>query len=96
MEEVEVKEMDKPINYRINMCFEWNDFDSCVEFEITVDGEVGDKADLVHELIINWNSIIMMEDGTVVNLGQFKQALVEKIGVATPTKTNNKILKMLH
>jgi hypothetical protein len=38
----------------------------------------------------------MMEDGTVVNLDQFKQAFVEKIGVATPTKTNNKILKMLH
>jgi hypothetical protein len=56
----------------------FGDLDSCIEFEITVDGEVEDKAHIVQELIYAWDGIVEMEDGSIVNLKEFKQAFVFK------------------
>jgi len=98
MEEVELNEIVDPVDYRINLCFEWNNFDSCIEFQITVDGEIedGDEAGLIHELIMNWDSMIKMDDETIINISQFKQAYVEKIGASTKKNKSDKVIRLVH
>ena len=50
-------------------------------FEIVTDGAITNKVDMVKDLIDAWGGIVEMEDdGTVVNLSQFKTAYV------TPSK----------
>jgi hypothetical protein len=73
-----IEEMNAPTEYKIQLCFVFGDLDSCIEFEITVDGEVEDKAHIVQELIYAWDGIVEMEDGSIVNLKEFKQAFVFK------------------
>ena len=56
-------------------------WDSCLTFEIVTDGEIENKVEMVKDLIASWGGIVEMEDdGTVVNLKQFKTAYV------TPSK----------
>jgi|APSaa5957512622_1039677.scaffolds.fasta_scaffold46859_2 hypothetical protein len=76
MEEISREEMKNPIDYKIHLCFVFGDLDSCIEFQITADGEVENKPFLIQELINAWDGIVEIEDGCVVNLIQFKQAFV--------------------
>jgi len=96
MMEVNPGEMKDPILYTISLCFEWNDFDSCIEFQITVDGEVEDEADLIHELIHGWDSIIQLDDGTIINLSQFKQAYVKNEKGDVKTSKDPIFMRIVH
>lgn len=74
-------EMAEPIGYNVSLCFEWMDWDSCLTFEIVTDGQINSKVEMVKDLIDSWGGIVEMEDdGTVVNLTQFKTAYI------TPSK----------
>tara|TARA_B110000495_G_C22916964_1_gene535662 strand:- start:539 stop:838 length:300 start_codon:yes stop_codon:yes gene_type:complete len=75
--DVPVEEMEEPRAYNISLCFDWHDFDSCMTFEIVVDGSIGNKVEMVKDLIDAWGGIVEMEDdGTIVNLREFKKAYV--------------------
>ena len=77
MKNVPIEDMEEPRGYNISLCFEWMNWDSCLTFEIVTDGEVRDKVSMVKDLIDSWGGIVEMEDdGTVVNLMQFKTAYV--------------------
>ena len=47
MRDVPVEEMEEPRAYNISLCFDWHDFDSCMTFEIVVDGSIGNKVEMV-------------------------------------------------
>jgi len=93
--EVELDDMSDPTEYKIHLCFVFGDLDSCIEFEITVDGEVKDKAQLVEELIYAWDGIVEMEDGSIINLKEFKQAFVFKADDAEVPKKPKKVLSIV-
>ena len=95
MIEIPKEEMNNPTDYSISLCFDWNNFDSCIEFQITIDGEIESKAAVIYDLIESWDGIVEMEEGTVLNLHQFKQAFVTKIEVEKEKK-NNKVIRMMH
>ena len=80
---VPIEDMEEPKGYNISLCFEWMNWDSCLTFEIVTDGAISDKVAMVKDLIDAWGGIVEMEDdGTVVNLKQFKTAYV------VPSKKN--------
>lgn len=69
--------MEEPIGYNVSLCFGWMDWDSCLTFEIVTDGRITNKVEMVKDLIDSWGGIVEMEDdGTVVNLREFKTAYV--------------------
>jgi len=90
-----IEEMNAPTEYKIQLCFVFGDLDSCIEFEITVDGEVKDKARIVQELIYAWDGIVEMEDGSIVNIKEFKQAFVFKLDEKSRTSDANKVLHIV-
>lgn len=72
-----VEEMKNPIGYNVSLCFEWKNFDSCVTFEIVSDGPIKSKVEIIKDLLNRWGGIVEMEnDGTIVNLMNFKTAYV--------------------
>tara|TARA_B100000929_G_scaffold244652_1_gene202697 strand:+ start:79 stop:384 length:306 start_codon:yes stop_codon:yes gene_type:complete len=74
---VPIEDMEEPKGYNVSLCFEWMNWDSCLTFEIVTDGAISDKVAMVKDLIDSWGGIVEMEDdGTVVNLKQFKTAYV--------------------
>tara|TARA_B100000959_G_scaffold270114_1_gene316590 strand:- start:1014 stop:1316 length:303 start_codon:yes stop_codon:yes gene_type:complete len=74
---VPIEEMEEPKGYNVSLCFEWMNWDSCLTFEIVTDGVIANKVDMVKDLIEAWGGVVEMEDdGTVVNLKQFKTAYV--------------------
>ncbi len=80
---VPIEDMEEPKGYNVSLCFEWMNWDSCLTFEIVTDGAISDKVAMVKDLIDAWGGIVEMEDdGTVVNLKQFKTAYV------VPSKKN--------
>lgn len=96
MIEVPVEEMETPTDYKINLCFDWNDFDSCIEFQITIDGEIESKAAIIYDLIEAWDGIVEMEEGTVLNLHQFKQAFVSKIDEDEKKEEKSNVFRIVH
>ena len=77
MNNVPIEDMKEPKGYNVSLCFEWMNWDSCLTFEIVTDGAITNKVDMVKDLIDAWGGIVEMEDdGTVVNLKQFKTAYV--------------------
>lgn len=79
MSQVPVENMKNPIGYNVSLCFEWKDFDSCVTFEIVSDGPIKSKVEIIKDLISRWGGIVEMEnDGTIINLLNFKTAYVTK------------------
>lgn len=93
--EVQLEEMKDPVEYKIHLCFVFGDLDSCIEFEITTDGEIKDKAQIIDELIYAWDGIVEMEDGSIINLKQFKQAFVFKADDADVPKKPKKVLRIV-
>jgi len=78
MKQVNIEDMEEPTGYNVSLCFEWMDFDSCMTFEIVTDGNISEKIYVVEDLIDAWDGIVEMDDGTIVNLHQFKMAYVTK------------------
>ena len=59
-------------------------------------GEVEDEADLIHELIHGWDSIIQLDDGTIINLSQFKQAYVKNEKGDVKTSKDPIFMRIVH
>ena len=98
MKRIPIKDMKEPMGYNVSLCFEWMNWDSCMTFEIVSDGPIQSKAEIVKDLIEAWGGIVEMEnDGTVINLKNFKTAYV------TPNKNVEKsdnlkkpIMRLVH
>lgn len=74
---IPIEDYKEPKGYNVSLCFEWMDFDSCMTFEIVTDGGIGNKVEMIKDLIDSWGGIVEMEDdGTIINLKQFKTAYI--------------------
>ena len=63
--------------YVIYLCFEWMEMESCIQFYIETDKNwEWSNAEIVMYLIHQYEGIAEQEDGTVINLMQFKQSYV--------------------
>lgn len=69
------EDMGNPKDYSIRLCFDFNKT-KCLEFLTTTDGYVKDKKNIVQQMIYAWGGITVLDDGTVVNLEEFKVATV--------------------
>ena len=98
MKRIPVEEMKHPMGYNVSLCFEWKDWDSCVTFEIVSDGPIKDKVEIVKDLLNSWGGIVEMKnDGTIINLNNFKTAYVTE-NPAIPSNTDKPIpiMRLVH
>lgn len=101
MPRVTLDEINDPKMWSVSLCFDWMDMDSCMSFEIAVDGDITDKIAIVESLIAAWGGVCEMANGTIVNLTQFKTAYVSEIqGLSDLDEfeedTDGKIVKLVH
>ena len=80
---MEIKNITNPINYIITYCLD-EDKESCVEYEIVVDGEISNKPAMVFEHLESIPYIVEMPDGTMINLKQFKYAYIDTVSNEIP------------
>ena len=98
MKRIPIEDMKAPIGYNVSLCFEWKDWDSCVTFEIVSDGPIKSKVEIVKDLLNSWGGIVEMEnDGTIINLSNFKTAYVtENKTIPSTNEPKKPIMRLVH
>jgi hypothetical protein len=65
--------------YDVSLCFEWLVDDSCITFEMVVDGPIEDSIGLIEGVIEGYGGVAEMSDGTIINLTQYVNAYVVEV-----------------
>ena len=94
-EYVPMDQLKDPTDHTVYFCYSYNNMNSCVEFEITIDGAVKNKVGLIESIIATYGEWVELNDGSIVNLTQFVQAFVTVKGKSVKPRKPNNVLRIV-